>query len=77
MVFLTSVISGGRADGEEDHLSVALKKAKEESGVVDVRSLSKGIISLEVLTVKGREKRKLMSPFVFISISPIFWKRTR
>lgn len=48
---------GGHADGEEDLLKVALKEVKEESGVIDVHSLSKDIFSLEVLTVDGHEKR--------------------
>jgi 8-oxo-dGTP pyrophosphatase MutT (NUDIX family) len=48
---------GGHADGEEDLLQVALREVREESGVVDIRPLSKEIFSLEVLTVDGHEKK--------------------
>ena len=48
---------GGHADGEADLLSVALKEAREESGLTTVRPLSEDIFSLEILTVDGHEKR--------------------
>ena len=48
---------GGHADGEEDLLSVALREAKEESGLAHVRPVSEGIFSVEVLTVDGHVKR--------------------
>ena len=49
--------TGGHADGETDLLAVALKEAQEETGIVHVRPVSAGIVSLEVLTVDGHEKR--------------------
>lgn len=49
--------TGGHADGEEDLLAVALREAREETGVKDVRPVSEEICSLEVLTVDGHEKR--------------------
>ena len=48
---------GGHADGERDLLKVALKEARQESGVHNVRPLSDQIFSLEVLTVDGHVKR--------------------
>ena len=48
---------GGHADGEEDLLSVALREAREESGLTMVRPVSRDIFSLEVLTVEGHEKK--------------------
>ena len=48
---------GGHADGEEDLLQVALKEAKEESGIKNVRPVSEDIYSLEVLTVNGHMKK--------------------
>ena len=48
---------GGHADGERDLLAVALREAKEETGLTDVRPVSDEIYSLEVLTVDGHEKR--------------------
>ena len=48
---------GGHADGETDLLCVALREAREESGLVHVRPASEDIFSLEILTVDGHEKR--------------------
>lgn len=48
---------GGHADGETDLLKVALKEAREESGIHHVKPVSEQIYSLEVLTVDGHVKR--------------------
>ena len=53
---------GGHADGEEDLLSVAMKEAREEAGILNVRPVSDEIFSLEVLTVDGHEKRGVYVP---------------
>lgn len=47
---------GGHADGEEDLLKVALKEAREESGIEHVEPVTEDIFSLEVLTVDGHVK---------------------
>ena len=49
--------TGGHADGEGDLLSVALREAREESGLETLRVLKDGIFSLETLTVDGHIKR--------------------
>ena len=49
--------TGGHADGETDLLAVALREAREETGVEHVHPVSREIYSLEVLTVDGHEKR--------------------
>ena len=49
--------TGGHADGETDLLSVALREAREETGIHHVQALSPDIFSLEILTVDGHEKR--------------------
>ena len=49
--------TGGHADGETDLLAVALREAREETGIAHVRPVSPEIFSLEVLTVDGHEKR--------------------
>ena len=49
--------TGGHADGEKDLLAVALREAREETGLRKVRAVSEKIYSLEVLTVDGHEKR--------------------
>lgn len=48
---------GGHADGERDLLSVAMREVREESGLEEVRPLSRDLYSLEILTVDGHEKR--------------------
>ena len=54
--------TGGHADGERDLLSVALREAREETGLRHVRPVSDRIFSLEVLTVDGHEKRGVYVP---------------
>lgn len=53
---------GGHADGEEDLLSVALREAREESGLVYVRPVTEKIFSVEALPVFGHEKRGVYVP---------------
>ena len=48
---------GGHADGNFDLAAVANKEAREESGLTDVRLASEEILSLEILTVDGHEKK--------------------
>ena len=48
---------GGHADGDEDLLRVALREAREESGLDDVQPVQTDIYSVEVLTVDGHVKR--------------------
>lgn len=48
---------GGHSDGEEDLLKVAIKEAKEEAGLKKVIPVSEDIFSLEVLPVRGHEKK--------------------
>ena len=49
--------TGGHADGDEDLPAVALREVREETGVRSARLVSDEILSLEVLTVDGHEKR--------------------
>lgn len=48
---------GGHADGETDLLAVALREAREESGITHVRPVSQEPFSVESLTVDGHVKR--------------------
>ena len=48
---------GGHADGETDLLKVALKEARDESGILHVKPVSEELYSLEVLTVDGHVKK--------------------
>ena len=61
---------GGHADGERDLLSVALREVQEESGLADVRPVSRDIYSLEILTVDGHEKRgKYVSSHLHLNVT--------
>lgn len=48
--------TGGHADGEKDLLSVAMKEAKEETGVETLFPVAEEIFSIEILTVDGHRK---------------------
>ncbi len=48
---------GGHSDGDNDLLYVAMKEAKEETGIKNVVPISKDIYSLELINVNGHEKR--------------------
>ena len=48
---------GGHSDGDSDLLHVAMKEAKEETGIKNVTPISENIYSLEIITVNGHEKR--------------------
>ena len=52
----------GHADGERDLLAVAMREAKEETGVSSIRAVSDDIFSLEILTVNGHEKNGVYVP---------------
>lgn len=54
--------TGGHADGQADLLSVALREAREETGLESVRAVSGQIFSIETLTVNGHEKRGVYVP---------------
>lgn len=49
--------TGGHADGNENLVEVALKEAEEETGLKNLKVLSDGIYSLEIVTVNGHVKR--------------------
>lgn len=49
--------TGGHADGDSDLLETAIRELKEETGVKEVKAISKDIFSLEALTVNGHRKR--------------------
>ena len=48
--------TGGHADGERDLLHVALREAREETGIREVRPLREDIATLDVLPVFGHVK---------------------
>ena len=56
-IYKTWAWTGGHADGECDLLSVALREAREETGIEDIRPLTPEIYSLEILPVNAHVKR--------------------
>lgn len=64
--------TGGHVDGEGDFLQVAMKEAREETGVVSLVPLSPEIASLDVLTVEGHRKNgKWVSGHIHLSVAYI------
>ena len=62
--------TGGHADGDCDLLHVSIKEAKEETGLKDVKPLSKEIFSLEVLGVDGHMKKgKYVSSHIHLNVT--------
>ena len=53
---------GGHCDGDENPLNVAIKEAKEESGLTNIKALTNDIFSLEVLAVDHHIKNNSFVP---------------
>lgn len=56
-IFKVWAWTGGHADGDPDLLAVALREAREETGIEHIRPLSAAIASLDILPVWGHVKR--------------------
>lgn len=64
--------TGGHADGDPDFLYVAIKEAREETGINNVKALSDNIASIDILPVYGHMKRnKYVSAHLHLSVSYI------
>ena len=50
--------TGGHCDGETNFLKVALKEAKEETGLENISPISSNIFSIEILGVDGHIKKE-------------------
>ncbi|MGV8981687.1 NUDIX hydrolase [Clostridium sp.] len=62
--------SGGHVDGDTDFLHVAIKEAKEETGISAVTVLTKDIVSIDILPVYGHVRRnKYVSAHLHLSIA--------
>lgn len=63
-------LTGGHADGEEDLLAVAIREAKEETGVKNIEPVNTDIFSIDVLPTLGHIKRgKYVAAHLHLSIS--------
>lgn len=54
--------TGGHVDGNSDLLQVALKEAKEETGLKSFKVLQNGIYALQILTVDSHVKHGMFVP---------------
>ncbi len=64
--------TGGHVDGDTDFLHVAMKEAKEETGINAVAALKDNILSLDILPVYGHVRRnKYVSAHLHLSIAYI------
>ena len=62
--------TGGHSDGDNNLLYVAMKEAKEETGIKKVEPISENIYSLEIINVNGHEKRgKYVSSHVHLNVT--------
>ena len=62
--------TGGHSDGDNDLLYVAIKEAKEETGIKTVTPILEDIYSLELINVNGHEKRgKYVSSHVHLNVT--------
>ena len=61
---------GGHSDGDSNLLNVAMKEAKEETGIKNVIPIFKNIYSIEILSVNGHEKsEKYISSHVHLNVT--------
>ncbi|MBE6072228.1 MAG: NUDIX domain-containing protein [Clostridium butyricum] len=69
-IYKTWSWTGGHADNDCDLLSVAIKEAKEETGIKNFKALSDNIFSLDVLPVIGHFKNgKYVSAHLHLSVA--------
>ena len=66
--------TGGHADGDCDLLHVAIKEAKEETGLTNVTAVTNDILGLDVLNVNGHIKNnKYVSSHLHLSVAYLLY----
>ena len=71
-IYNTWAWTGGHADGDEDLLYVAIKEAKEETGVIKIEPLTNEIASIDILPVWGHVKKgKYVATHMHLSVAYI------
>lgn len=62
--------TGGHADGDDDLLHVAIKEAKEETGIKNIKALDNKIFSLDILPVPAHDKKgKKIASHLHLSVA--------
>lgn len=65
--------TGGHCDGDENVLKVALREAKEETGLENIKVINENIASIEILAVDGHIKReKYISTHLHLNCTFLF-----
>lgn len=71
-IYNTWAWTGGHADGDEDLLYVAMKEAKEETGVKNIEPLMEEVASIDILPVWGHVKKgKYVATHMHLSVAYI------
>ena len=71
-IYNTWAWTGGHADGDEDLLYVAMKEAKEETGVTKIQPLMEEVASIDILPVWGHVKKgKYVATHMHLSLAYI------
>ena len=69
-IFQTWAWTGGHADGEENLLAVALREAREETGIESVAPVTPEIFSIEIVPVIAHVKRgQFISAHVHLNVT--------
>ncbi|MBQ6373239.1 MAG: NUDIX hydrolase [Clostridia bacterium] len=69
-IYRTWAWTGGHADGDADLLGVALREAREETGITEIRALSNDIYSLEIIPVNAHIRRgRFVSSHVHLNVT--------
>lgn len=62
--------TGGHADGESDLLSVAIREAREETGIENISPISTNIYSIEIIPVNAHMKHgRFVSPHLHLNVT--------
>lgn len=69
-IYKTWTWTGGHADGDNDMFEVALKEAKEETGVENILPITEDLASIDIIPVYGHIKRdKYISSHLHLNTS--------
>lgn len=64
---------GGHADGDNDLLNVAIKEVKEETGLENIKVLTKDFFTIDIVPVSQHFKRgKEVSAHVHLNVAYVF-----
>lgn len=65
--------TGGHCDGDANLLEVAIREAKEETGIQNLKPLSNNMFSIEILTVEGHVKNgERVAPHLHLNTTFLF-----